>query len=195
MSGFLTFSLYSARMQADMPTQSDYMPDITSYFMMSISLNLIAFLWFIYMNRCLIKSDMPLWLEKFGELVKKIFCLCFPPDKKDSAKVANADVPIVVVSDGPKPNSIENLESEKTNVLPKTTETLEKVSKIEDKKSKCDFCKRCSECESDFKKDKDKGKRKKDVESKLESLNYLAFVIMITAMLIGNLSVWINLKK
>jgi hypothetical protein len=330
-------------MQADMPTQSDYMPDITSYFLMAISLNMISFIWFIYHNRCLSRTDMPSWLEKFGELVKKMFCLCFPSDKKDSAKVANLDFE---VSNGTKTNIteitekkikteekemahidnlvsyrnetnltekeikseekkiaksddliahridkelalIDNLVSDRTekNINEKTeeiktekkkipniddgidqeildfaipvsdgnqkrkkkkkkvktemiekedktegkvianidfvvyddtktntielaekvsktkgkestiTEMTDKDSKTEDKKSKCKFCNRCGDCEADFKKDKDKGKRKKELESILQALNWFAFLIILICMIAGNLGIWLNLQK
>jgi hypothetical protein len=192
MSGFLSFALSSARMQADMPTQSDYLPDITSYLIMSISLNLIAFIWFIYMNRCLLKTDTPQCLDQFGGLVKKIFCLCFPSDNKESSKVANTDTPIPVITDGTKNNSIEKSEN---SIIPNSVETLKKVTEIEDKTNKCDFCERCSDCEADFKKEKDKGKRKKDIESKLQAINYLAFIIMLIVMVSVILGVFVNLSK
>jgi hypothetical protein len=189
MSGFLSFALSSARMQADMPTQSDYLPDITSYLIMSISLNLIAFIWFIYMNRCLLKADIPQCLDKFGELVKKIFCLCFPSDKKESSKVANTS--ILLITDGTKNDSIEKSDN---SVLPNSVETLKKVTEIEDKTNKCDLCERCSDCEADFKKEKEKGKRKKDIESKLQAVNYLAFIIMLIVMVSVILGVFVNLS-
>ena len=84
LSGFITFCVYFVNMANSLPTQSDYMPDISSYFLSSITLNLISFSWFSCMNRCLLINEMPNWLKKFGESVKKIFCLCFPTeDKKD----------------------------------------------------------------------------------------------------------------
>ena len=249
---------------------------------MAISLNMVAFIWFIYVNRCLSKNEIPKCLEKVGILVKKVLCLCFPLDKKESSKVSNADIPTIIVKNSAKPISIENSETIKpkpdeslekaaltditvTNktdsvVLPKPVDGLEKMaftdipvlgstddsglnsieystemskmfhdeqnkivlipvksdqqivvvadgakpdsteksgkeSKTEEKKCKCKFCDRCSECEADFKKDKDKGKAKKDLELILQALNWLAFVIMFVCMIAGNLGVWLNLQK
>ena len=235
------------------------MPDITSYFLMAITLNMIAFIWFIYVNRCLSKNEIPKCLEKIGIIVKRVFCLCFPPDKKESSKVANADITTILVKNSAKPNSIENLGT----VKPKHKESLEKAAaiditvkdntdsvvlpkpgsnsieylteisknapqknnifiqakpnqaivieaddakldlnekprkekKTEERKCICKFCDRCSECEAEFKKDKDKGKSKKDLELILQALNWLAFLIMLICMLIGNLGIWLNLKK
>ena len=183
MSGFITFGVYAVSVSNSLPTQSDYVPDMSSYFFSSIALNFIAFAWFLYMNRCLLRSEI---LQKFGELVKKLFCLCFPPDhKKDkktsSPKAETVDSQTIVVT----------TESDKQ----KPVENLENTGKTEDKKCKCGFCDRCSDCEADFKKDKDKGKRKKEIESSFEALNYLAFVIMFIALVSTNLGVWINIKK
>ena len=73
MSGFITFGVYSVNLASTLPTQSDYIPDVSSYFLSSIALNFIAFAWFLYMNRSLQRNEMPNWLKKFGELVKKMF--------------------------------------------------------------------------------------------------------------------------
>ncbi len=190
MSGFITFGVYAVNLASTLPTQSDYVPDISSYFYSSIAFNFIAFAWFLYMNRCLIRSEMPEFLKKFGEMLKKVFCLCFPPDdkkdkktedKKIEDKIKTVDSPTILVVE----------ESDK----PKTVENLEIKAKTENKKSKCGFCDRCSSCETDFKKDKDKAKRKKEIESSLEALNYLAFVMIFVSLIITNLAIWVNLSK
>ena len=179
MSGFFTFSVYSLRIATDMPLQSDYMPDIASYFLASITLNMISFVWFVYMNRCLLRSEIPVCLDKFADLLKKLFCICFPDEKK----VSNSDSLNIVVKDAEKA---------------KMEEKLEIVTNLEgkkmNKKEKCGLCDRCNSCEADFKKDKDKGKRKKEIESKFDALNYLAFVIMLIAMVASNMGIWINLN-
>ena len=137
------------------------------------------------MNRCLIRSEMPEFLRKFGEILKKVFCLCFPPDdkkdKKTENKIKTVDSSTILVVE----------ESDKL----KTVENLEIKAKTGDKKSKCGFCDRCSSCETDFKKDKDKAKRKKEIESSLEALNYLAFVMIFISLVITNLAIWVNLSK
>jgi len=56
------------------------------------------------------------------------------------------------------------------------------------------LCERCSDCEADFKKEKEKGKRKKDIESKLQAVNYLAFIIMLIVMVSVILGVFVNLS-
>jgi hypothetical protein len=215
MSGFITFGVYSVNMANTLPTQSDYLTEISNYFLSSIALNLIAFAWYIFRNHCLLRNEMPNWLKKFGEIVKKMFCLCFPPDDKkdknepsnmksneDKPKTNSTDLSIVVVSGGTKNNDLEKKsEGDKLNGpfldsgKQAITEKTNKESKNEEKKCKCGFCDRCTDCEADFKKDKDKGKIKKEIESSLEALNYLAFVIMSFTLLITNLLIWINIKK
>ena len=215
MSGFITFGVYSVNMASTLPTQSDYITDVSSYFLSSIALNLIAFAWYIFRNHCLLRNEMPNWLKKFGELVKKMFCLCFlPDDKKDknesSDKKSNEEIPktnstdlsIVVVTGDTKNNDLEKkseadklnapiLDSDKLAI----TEKAEKEGQNEEMKCKCGFCDRCTDCEADFKKDKDKGKLKKEIESSFDALNYLAFLIMLFTLLITNLSIWINLRQ
>ena len=177
MSGFMTFAVYALRIATDMPVQSDYMPDIASYFLSSISFNMIAFVWFIFLNRYVSRSEIPILLELFADLLNKILNLfkkcCSCCLKKDKDKVIPVD---------------EIKKAENGQVI-STTENAKVV------KPKCGFCNRCEDCDADFKKDKDKGKKKKDIESKFEVLNYFFFMTMFIAMLATQLSIWINLKK
>ena len=46
MTSFLTFSVTSLRIASDIPVQSDYLPLITLYFMLSIIYTLIGLIWF-----------------------------------------------------------------------------------------------------------------------------------------------------
>ena len=162
MSGFLTFAVYALRISSDMPIQSDYIPSISSYFLSSITYNLIAFFWFVYRNRASTKVDLPKCMEIIGNLLKKIFCLCFTVNKKTT------------------PNN-ETLSNDAVAI----TMTSEKG-----KKSKCAFCDRCSDCEAAFLIDKDK--RKKEVESCLDAFNYLFFVILSIALFITQIIIWVK---
>ena len=63
------------------------------------------------------------------------------------------------------------------------------------KENNCDYCDRCEKCEAEFQKDEAKKKKKKDVESKLEALNYLICIIVAVAIVITQLAIWINLKQ
>ena len=190
MSGFITFGVYSVNTASTLPTQSDYIPKISNYFLSSIALNFIAFAWFLYMNRCLLRSEMPACLKMFGEKVKKIFCLCFPPEVKKDQKPSGKDN----VDDLMSKKQTEG-DTLKLDVLvaetPKLPDTKE--SKTDDNKIKCGLCDRCIECQADFKKDKDKGKMKKEIESSFEALNWLAFWFMFTLLIITNIAVWVKL--
>ena len=181
MSGFITFGVYSGNTASTLPTQSDYVPKISNYFLSSIALNFIAFAWFLYMNRCILRGEMPACLKIFGENVKKMFCLCYPPEvkkdpkpsgkdkvvdsstkeqtKNNRPKIPDADLSIVVITDGTKPNAVENLEK-----VQNTNQPIEAKAENTNKESKCGFCDRCSDCQTDFKEDKDKGKTKKEIE-------------------------------
>ena len=84
----MTFAVYSLRIATDLPLQSEYLPKISWYFITSITFNLISMLWFVYQERCRSKSEIPTWLGYFGEKLKLLFCLCFPPEKEKNKKVA-----------------------------------------------------------------------------------------------------------
>ncbi len=62
MSCFLTFSVYSLRISQDIPTQSEYLPMISLYFIASILFVLIAFAWFIIENYFKTNLFLPNWL-------------------------------------------------------------------------------------------------------------------------------------
>jgi hypothetical protein len=164
MSGFLTFAVYALRIASDMPIQSDYIPSVSSYFLSSITYNLLAFFWFIYRNRASTKNEIPKCLEIIGNFLKKVFCLCFPTNKKT-----------LPVTETKKPLKNDAVSISMTN---ETT-----------KKTKCGFCDRCSDCEAALLIDKDK--RKKEVESCLEALNYFFFIILFIALFITQLVIWV----
>jgi hypothetical protein len=182
MTGFLTFSVYSLRIASDIPVQSDYLPKISSYFISSISFNLIAMNWFVIRNRFITQGSMPRFLEIICDLLKKIFCYCFPEEKKslnktkpDNKVAENGEVKVNSVSP--------SLEQEKSS---------EAYKQVPD--SKCRHCDRCDVCQADHTKEKDKNKKKKDIESRLEAMNYLCFIIMFTVMLITQLAIWTTLS-
>ena len=165
----MTFAVYSLRISADLPVQSKYMPKISWYFITSIAFNLSVMFWYVYRNRCITTSEIPKFLDTFCEYLKKMFCLCFTPAKKPT----------------------------KDNDKSKAVEGGEEKSKIENetkKKDKCQFCDRCKDCEAGFKKEEEKGKKKKEIESKLDALNYLIFIIVLVAMFITQMSIWLTVS-
>ena len=148
MSGLLTFAVSALRIASDMPIQSDYIPSISSYFLSSTSYNLLAFFWFIYRNRASNKNEIPKCLEIIRNLLKKVFCLFFPTNKK-AVPTTETKQPLINYA-----------------VSIKMTEDLAK-------KTKFGFCDRCSDCEAALLIDKDK--RKNEVESCLEALKNFFF--------------------
>ena len=173
MTGFLTFSVYSLRIASDIPVQSDYLPKISTYFISSISFNLMAMNWFVLRNRFMTQGSMPRFLEIICDLLKKVFCYCFPEEKKTSNKTAPDDK----VAENGEANKVGRLEQIATNKI-----------------VKCSLCDRCDDCQADHTKEKDKNKKKKDMESKLEAFNYLYFIILFISMFITQIVIWTSLS-
>ena len=185
MNVFLTLAVYSLRISSDMPLQSDYLPDITAYFLSAISLNMVTFFWVVYLNRCSTKGEMPRCLEILAVFLKKYPFRClFPVVKtKDKPEDENTDEKNVVQYYYPFNGS-------------HFITHLKKPEKSESKKKlKCRLCDRCETCESETKKDKDKSKDKKELESKLEAVNYLVFIILFLAMVSVQLGIWLGMNR
>ena len=97
----MTFAVYQLGIGGYLPVQSLYLPDISWYFVTSISYNLITMIWFVYQNHCLTKAEIPGWLGFCGEKLKKIFCLCLPTDK-NKQKFEDSGKKIITVEENPK---------------------------------------------------------------------------------------------
>ena len=200
MTGFMTFSVYSLRISTDMPVQSDFLPKITVYFILSITYSLITMFWFIQRNHWANKNSMPEFLEKFAELLKKFFCLCYPQDNKTSPEKKTEDE-LRNQEEGKVKASELNNDLSNVGFLKNLTNEAEAkeacLNKLPEKKEelKCNHCNRCEKCEEEFKKDKDKSKKKKDIESKLEAINYLMLIAMIVLMFTTQIGIWISINQ
>ncbi|CAF3192520.1 unnamed protein product [Rotaria sp. Silwood2] len=95
--------------------------------------------------------------------------------------------------------SVENTESIKTNpidVEPFKIAACASIKETNQKaKSKCDFCERCTSCQADFDKDKAKGKNKKEIETRCNTLNYFVCLCQFLLMLISNMALWLSMSK
>ena len=91
MTIFMTFSIYSLRVSSDMPTQSQYLPMVTLYFLLGISYTFIAYIWFIIANEFQTKSNTPQFLMRFAAHVKRVLYWIF--DEEPLWKRAEKVVP------------------------------------------------------------------------------------------------------
>ena len=205
MTGFMTYSVYSLSFSNSTPTQSDFVPILTLYFLFSISFNLFCMCWFVLCNYwTTTPQKVPACLMKFCGLLQRIFCCCFDDPNKDKNKGGAVESG----GDGKKKrcfgcccsktNEVSMHELTNHNV---TISEVKTVSEKADGKEanypkpdyqKCHFCDRCGECQKDFDKEKDKNKVKKDVESKMSALNYFVFIIAFLYLLAFQLGVWLS---
>jgi hypothetical protein len=86
MTTFLTFSVYSLRIASDIPTQSEYLPSITLYFLLSTSYVLLALSWFICENFFRSNSFLPkplrFMVHGVRNLIQKVVkCVCLKRKK------------------------------------------------------------------------------------------------------------------
>ncbi|CAF0940104.1 unnamed protein product [Brachionus calyciflorus] len=120
MTIILTFSIYSLRVANDIPVQSDYLPLITVYFMVSTIYSILSLIWFIAANHMLAKSKIPSFMLKLSKLF-------FTGQRKKSEKIVPHEIIVVDVS-----NEQEKLEK---ITIDKKMENIEKRDdKLDDKK-------------------------------------------------------------
>lgn len=73
MTCILTFAVDSVRISSDIPIQSDYVPKITIYFVLSFFYNLFSMAWFKVYNYMSETNEIPWLLEKYCEIFR---CNC-----------------------------------------------------------------------------------------------------------------------
>ena len=161
-------------------------------------------IWFVYTHQCQSKSEMPKFLEKFGEILKKnVFFFCFPVSNKvvptlPEIKVNNEkpkveELYIKPISENEIPAIPEPIDKEDITIIREPTHLC--LIKEKDDQEECKFCDRCENCEAKFKKDEAKKKQKKDVETHLRAINYFLFIVFFIIILITELVIWNNIKK
>ena len=64
MTSFLAFIMSSVRISSDIPNQSEYLPLITLYFLLSILYTFIGFMWFDFIH------FISLFLNKFLKFIE-----------------------------------------------------------------------------------------------------------------------------
>jgi hypothetical protein len=67
---FLTFSVSAVRIASSIPTQSEYLPPIIAYFMLSQLFTLTAFAWFTVDNVLRAEAYIPGFMTQFGRMLR-----------------------------------------------------------------------------------------------------------------------------
>ena len=83
MTSFLTFAVTGVRISGEIPVQSEYLPLINLYILLSILYTLFGFIWFIIAKQLSDRHHLPLILVKIAFIVKKVF-YCFYKEKSEN---------------------------------------------------------------------------------------------------------------
>jgi len=204
---------YSVKVQSDMSPQSQFLPMVTLYYMLSISYAFVSLFWFIIANNWTVKTNIPPYVSKFASHVKKVLFWIFdePPFwkyfcfKKNNNDEKEELVVLSNKSDDKAPRGIfppiNITPEEKISAydISKDLENLnakkeESIGKKEEK-PKCNYCNFCDNCQKDKNKEKDKKKKKDSTESDISALNYFACMCLILIEFSGNMTVWLLISN
>ncbi|CAF1026896.1 unnamed protein product [Brachionus calyciflorus] len=109
MTIILTSSIYSLRVANDIPVQSDYLPLITIYFMVSTLYSILTLIWFIIANQMLAKSKIPNFMLKLS----KLFFTC---QRKKTEKIVPHETNVTDDSNGQDKLEKKTTEKKKENI-------------------------------------------------------------------------------
>ena len=82
MTSWMTFAVTGLRISGEIPVQSDYLPLITLYILLSILYTFAGFTWFIIANKLSKKHRLPGFLSKIAYVVKKALFWIFKNKSK-----------------------------------------------------------------------------------------------------------------
>ena len=177
MTSFLTFTVTSLRIAGDIPIQSDYLPLITLYMILSIIYTLFGFIWFTIKDYLLRKKTLPYLLRTIAEISRKLFCSIFISFLKQNKVQSNHKVIIVNEKN-------DNIDTNMPNTL---NIDLYKQSPVE----KCSNCVNlCKKCQKDAEKSKSDKEKNKNIENDVKLLNKLVFSLLFIFIFICNVSIW-----
>lgn len=195
MTLFLTFSVYSLRIASDIPVQSDFLPKISIYFIISIIYALISMLWFIFCNHFTTKNKMPFFLYKlasilqsfsFVETVKKVMKI--KKSKINGNKVESIAIDVDLAVTLANATGLDTGKEGQNGIDKSYVETV--VENLHHSKNKCVNCDRCETCQIDYNKKKDKDELKKDIEAKASLINCLVFSVILVGIFISQVVIW-----
>jgi hypothetical protein len=87
MSVILSFSVYSLNISNNLPVQSEYVPQITVFFLSCILINLFAVFWFIQLNHFKSNDYFPEFYKAFAGSLQKLICIIFHRNKGTGKKI------------------------------------------------------------------------------------------------------------
>ena len=203
MTIFMTFSIYSLRVSSDMPTQSQYLPMVTLYFLLGITYTFMAYMWFILANEYQTKGNMPQVFAAFVPYVKRTLFWIFKEDpwwkrSKQAASVVPQDTRHKIIEEHTNPDS-------QSVFMTKISATSEVTSPVNNQDNvnkpmesitlpplyKCHNCDFCEKCLKNKKLEKEAKSKKQLIDENLSAINYFACFVLFWIMLGCNLFVWL----
>jgi amino acid permease len=167
MTSWMTFAVTGLRISGEIPVQSDYLPLITLYILLSILYTFVGFTWFIIANELSKKDHLSSILLKIAFVVKKVLFWIF----KDKSKT----------------NKIMEIKIEEKNI------DMNNENKIKPSET-CNFCDRCQKCENRLEEEKKKRLIRDEIRLNVSALNYLAFFILFLTIFTCNTAIWITMN-
>ena len=79
----LILSMFSRSIKKAIPVQSDYIPKLIVFFVLSIIINVLAMVWFVQHNCFKTKGYLPKLYNAFGTFLNKVSCLVFHNCKRN----------------------------------------------------------------------------------------------------------------
>ena len=197
MTVFLTFGVYALKINGDMPTQSEYIPIVSIYFIVSTIYTLISLVWFVIAHYFALKSRIPKPLVFIAEKFQYVFSFDWIAKIKEPKKKPSPDSAAKlgsIESVYRSPIETINQSVNKNKQQPEDVLRPRKVVLTDDLVKPCNSCPKplCQGCDA---KEKEKNKTKSQFDRNLKTLNLLAFIIVLLIMLISNLCIWISVAS
>ena len=96
MSVVMAYSMFAVKLSNEIPVQSECIPLMGLFLLISSIFNLFAMIWFIILNYFKSKEYLPKVLSLPGDCLQKIVCLCFHKkikQKSNMNQVSNSSEP------------------------------------------------------------------------------------------------------
>ena len=174
-----------------MPTQSQYLPMVTLYFLLGITYTFMAYIWFIAANDYLTKLELPYFLNTFA--VKVIKPLLFWKFGKIPLWKNKKVLPSATSKEGIKRKSaiafIKTVRDSQNDEILEPERLL--TPKIFEKHYKCFNCDICETCFKKKEAENTLKKQKSLIESNISALNYFMCFLFFWIMLACNLLTWL----
>jgi hypothetical protein len=171
MTTFLTYSIYSMSTSSTIPAQSDYVPAITVFYIMSTMYTLLAFSWFVLENFLRSRGHLPFLARKWVDLGRLIeTCAVLAVKKVRISKKVRAEETRREVKAGPAEQAI--------------------LDYFQAKKKVCSGCETCHKCEEKTSKENENKKKKQALDADIDYLNHQVFWIVLTSIFMSNLMIW-----